>query len=222
MKILNLYAGIGGNRKLWSEEHKITAVEINDKVADVYKDNFPNDKVIVADAHQYLLDHYKEFDFIWASPPCQTHTKLVKFTRHEINIYPDLNLYQEIIFLENFFEGKWVVENVEPYYTPLMPAKNKVDRHLFWANFNIGNFSPPKFLGKKLKSYKGELQSYYGFSLPEKNIYFEGSHDQYKILKNCVHPKTGEYILNCAMGVIYSNNLKQIDLFDNEKSGESR
>ena len=26
MKILNLYAGVGGNRKLWSSEHEITAI----------------------------------------------------------------------------------------------------------------------------------------------------------------------------------------------------
>jgi hypothetical protein len=29
MKILNLYAGIGGNRKLWGDEHEIVAVENN-------------------------------------------------------------------------------------------------------------------------------------------------------------------------------------------------
>lgn len=29
MKILNLYAGIGGNRKLWGNEHQITADEIS-------------------------------------------------------------------------------------------------------------------------------------------------------------------------------------------------
>ena len=28
LKILNLYAGIGGNRKLWGNEHDITAVEL--------------------------------------------------------------------------------------------------------------------------------------------------------------------------------------------------
>ena len=27
MKILNLYAGIGGNRKLWGDEHEVVAVE---------------------------------------------------------------------------------------------------------------------------------------------------------------------------------------------------
>lgn len=29
MKILNLYAGIGGNRKLWGDIHHITAVELD-------------------------------------------------------------------------------------------------------------------------------------------------------------------------------------------------
>jgi DNA (cytosine-5)-methyltransferase 1 len=29
MRILNLYAGIGGNRKLWGDDHEITAVELN-------------------------------------------------------------------------------------------------------------------------------------------------------------------------------------------------
>lgn len=33
MKILNLYAGIGGNRKLWGNEHEITAVELDPDIA---------------------------------------------------------------------------------------------------------------------------------------------------------------------------------------------
>lgn len=67
MKILNLYAGIGGNRKLWGDDHEITAVENVPEIAKIYQDFFPNDKVIVADAHQYLLDHFKEFNFILIS-----------------------------------------------------------------------------------------------------------------------------------------------------------
>ena len=64
MKILNLYAGIGGNRKLWGDEHEIIAVELDPEIATIYQDYFPNDKVIVTDAHKYLLENYKEFDFI--------------------------------------------------------------------------------------------------------------------------------------------------------------
>ena len=74
MKILNLYAGIGGNRKLWGDEDQVTAIEYDENIAAVYQDLWPNDIVIVADAHQYLLDHYHEYDFIWGSPPCPSHS----------------------------------------------------------------------------------------------------------------------------------------------------
>ena len=37
MKILNLYAGIGGNRTLWGDKHEVTAVEINAEIAGIYK-----------------------------------------------------------------------------------------------------------------------------------------------------------------------------------------
>ena len=95
MKILNLYCGIGGNRKLWGDEHEITAVEFEPKIAEKYKALFPNDNVIVADAHQYLLDHYSEFDFIWTSPPCQTHSRANYFINYITNSrYPKMELWQ--------------------------------------------------------------------------------------------------------------------------------
>lgn len=83
MKILNLYAGLGGNRKNWGDEHEVTAVEMEQKIADVYKANFTNDTVIVGDAHEYLLNNADNFDFIWSSPPCQTHSRMMKATRHK-------------------------------------------------------------------------------------------------------------------------------------------
>ena len=46
MKILNLYCGIGGNRKLWGDKHQITAVENNDKIAQIYNDFFPRDFIL--------------------------------------------------------------------------------------------------------------------------------------------------------------------------------
>ena len=69
MKVLNLYAGIGGNRKLW-QDVEVTAVELNPKIAEIYQDLFPDDTVVVGDAHQYLLDHFKEFDFIRCQKGC--------------------------------------------------------------------------------------------------------------------------------------------------------
>lgn len=76
MKILNLYAGIGGNRKLWSlenEDLEITAIEYDENIANIYKDFYPNDEVIVTDAHEYLLNNYANFDFVWSSPPPVKH-----------------------------------------------------------------------------------------------------------------------------------------------------
>ena len=137
MKILNLYACLGGNRYKWDEvtDIEVTAVELDPEAARLYQERFPNDKVIVADAHQYLLDHYKEFDFIWSSPPCPTHSRLVTSNKNKIKMkYPDMKLYQEVIFLDNFFKGKYVVENVIPFYTPLIPSKKR-GRHLYWTNF---------------------------------------------------------------------------------------
>lgn len=235
MKILNLYAGIGGNRKLWGDEHEITAVEYNQEIADVYKNYFPNDTVIVADAHKYLLDHYKEFDFIWASPPCQTHTRMNKnFAKTKNGVgqinprYADMKLYQEIIFLDNFFEGKYCVENVIPYYPPLIPAKQR-HRHLYWCNFLIqstskGNPEKESTVIKKEYRLKGMRKSFikedsasllakkYGFEPIGKNIYIGKNHSPGQLFRNCVDPKEGQYILDCAMGVMRKENVQQTEI----------
>lgn len=133
MKILNLYAGIGGNRKLWGVEHNITAVELDPNIANVYKEFFPNDTVIIGNAHEYLKEYFREFDFIWASPPCVSHSSLnfYNWNMPERLRYPDMSLYQEIIFLQKFFKGKWVIENVKPYYKPLIMPTFQIDRHFF-------------------------------------------------------------------------------------------
>mgnify|MGYP002813972051 CR=1 FL=1 len=146
MKILNLYCGIGGNRKLWTpkgDEHEITAVENDEAIAKIYSDLFPKDKIIIGDAHEYLLKHYKEFDFIWSSPPCQSHSSFrhnicVRFHGTEA-VYPDMTLWQEIIFLRHHAKN-WIVENVKPYYEPLIKPDFILQRHYFWSNQIV----PPK------------------------------------------------------------------------------
>jgi len=192
MKILNLYAGIGGNRKLWGDEYEITAIELDENIAGIYQDFYPNDKVIVGDAHQYLLEHYKEFDFVWSSPPCQTHSSF----RHNICVrfrgtkaeYPDMKLYQEIIFLDKHFDGRWVVENVKPYYKPLIEPTTELQRHLFWSNFNI----PTRELAKdNIRTAQiPQLQEKYGYDLSKYKL-----KNKRQVLRNCVEPMIGEYIL---------------------------
>jgi len=214
MKILNLYAGIGGNRKLWGDDHQITSVELNADVAGVYSRYFPNDEMIIDDAHDYLLRNFDKFDFIWVSPPCQTHSKMarVNFKRYDLRKYFDAKLWQEIVLLQQFAKCKWVVENVTPYYEPLIPPTKKVERHLFWSNFIIGTFKNkncPNFIDAKYDDIKRWL----GYDDFEDKIYLNGNHDYTQILRNCVHPETGFYILNCALNIITKQNEKQTELF---------
>jgi DNA (cytosine-5)-methyltransferase 1 len=206
MKVLNLYAGIGGNRKLW-ENVEVTAVEINPDIAAIYKDFYPKDNVIVGDAHQYLLEHHNEFDFIWSSPPCPTHSKMMNATRHDLIKYPDMALWQEIIFLQYWCKTKYAVENVIPYYKPFLPGQ-EAGRHLFWSNFKITNLNLPTvkdFVKKgresRMVNVKKEVLMDYLDIYITKNIY-DGSHDERKVLRNCVHPKLGEHVLNCARNYV--------------------
>ena len=210
MKILNLYAGIGGNRKLWGDDHEITAVEYNKEIAEIYKENFPNDTVIIGDAHQYLLNNFKQFDFIWSSPPCQSHTRLntASFpSGSKAYVFPDLKLYEEIIFLKQWFKGKYVIENVIPYYTPLI-AGEEVDRHLFWANFKIGNYIVKNKKESHEKAQVPYLEKFLGYDLTN----YKGNNKR-QILRNCVLPETGKYILDRAMNIIIKQDVKQGQFF---------
>lgn len=198
MKILNLYCGIGGNRKLWGNDHEITAIENNPEIAALYKTLYPNDIVIIADAHQYLIDHYKEFDFIWSSPPCPTHSRTNYFTQaiRKVPTYPDMKLWQEIIYLNQFSKQLWVIENVIPYYKSFLPQHIKIGRHLMWSNFEIPVIEMPKNeIGTMMKEYVGT-----------------GKHAHDKSLKdrNAVNPELGLHILNCAMDIKKHSELKQI------------
>jgi len=212
MKILNLYAGIGGNRKLWGNDHDITAVEIREDIAQVYRDYFPGDTVIIADAHQYLLDHYQEFDFIWSSPPCQTHSRAriwaFKNNGKTETKYPDMSLYQEILFLQHYCNSLWLVENVNPFYDPLIPPTKQLGRHLFWSNFTIINkaIKEADIFGGNRK----EWSELHGFDLT--NYKLNSRKDQ--IYRNCVHPETGLHILKCAIEKdSYFKNIRQSQLF---------
>lgn len=194
MKILNLYAGIGGNRKLWGDEHEITAVENEQYIADAYKQLFPNDTVVVADAHQYLLDHFQEFDFIWSSPPCPSHSKLsTSLGGWGLYRFPDMKLYEEIIFLRQFCKGNYAIENVVPYYPPLISPTVELDRHLFWSNRHIGKFTTNRnYSGSITDQSITTLSGSHGIQLPKDTI------NKRKLLRNAVDPKLGLHVFNAV------------------------
>jgi len=199
MNVLNLYAGVGGNRKHW-QDCLITAVESDERIAAVYQRQHPDDMVVVGDAHEYLREHYDEFDFIWSSPPCQTHSKMAKATRHKNRRFPDMALYEEILFLTHFFKGAWVVENVVPYYAPLIRPTKVVGRHVFWSNFDFEAEDvkrPANFIKMANLAGKKALQDWLGIHYDE-NIYYAGNHCPAQVLRNCVHPDLGLQIFMAA------------------------
>jgi len=217
MRILNLYACLGGNRYKWGDEHEITAVEWDEELARLYQERFPNDKVIVADAHQYLLDNYQDFDFIWSSPPCPTHSRARAYNSKYKAQYPDMSLYQQIILLELVskgenprFKGKYVVENVVPYYEPLIQA-HKRGRHLYWTNFNLPNElskrKPPVFGNSTDELNK--LCEFHNYNFKQ----YKGKQSTVKIARNLVEYEAGKTILDTAMGIIKKKDIKQIELF---------
>jgi DNA (cytosine-5)-methyltransferase 1 len=217
MKILNLYACLGGNRLKWDEvakaagiEIEVTAVELDEEAAILYQERFPNDKVILADAHQYLLDNYKEFDFIWSSPPCPSHSR-ARFARKNTTaaIYPDLKLYEEVLFLDNYFTGKYCVENVIPYYEPLIPAQKR-GRHLYWTNFTL-----PNDLNERKSSImegKNEVDKWCEFHDYDFRKY-KGTQRLDKMARNLVDYEAGKTIFEIALGIVNKKESNQIELF---------
>lgn len=192
-RVLNLQSGLGGNRKKW-QNCKVTAVEKNEQIAKVYSRLYSDDEVIVGDAMEYLKNNYRNFDFVWGSPSCQTHSRMMKATRHDVADFPDMSLYQLIIFLDNFYKGDYVIENVVPYYKPLIEPTLRVGRHLFWSNkelFGIQDIKRPKgFINKSNLQGKKEMMDWLGIHF-EENIYVRGNHCPVQVLRNCVHPDLG-------------------------------
>jgi DNA (cytosine-5)-methyltransferase 1 len=216
MKILNLYACLGGNRYKWNEvkeDIEVTAVELDSEAARLYQERFPNDTVIVADAHQYLLDHYKEFDFIWSSPPCPSHSRVrysqAKSERENYKAeYPSMILYEEIIFLENYFKGKYVVENVIPYYNPLIPAQKR-GRHLYWTNFILPKELNCRKIDSKIFNTGGaELQKWHNIDLST----YKGNQRKDKMARNLVDYEAGKTIFETELGIINKSKTKQVTL----------
>ena len=216
-KILNLYACLGGNRYKWDEvaDIEVTAVELDPEAARLYQERFPNDIVIVADAHQFLLDHYKEFDFIWTSPPCPSHSRARYWSSSNYDttteaVYPDMKLYQEIIFLQHYYRtGKWCVENVIPYYEPLIQAQQR-GRHLYWTNFNL-----PKDLKDRrfaISQAKNELKGLCEFHDYDFNKYI-GEQSVINMARNLVDYEAVKTILATAFNFHLAEKDTQTKLF---------
>lgn len=119
-------------------------------------------------------------------------------------------LYQEIIFLQHYFKkGKWVVENVIPYYEPLIPAQKR-GRHLYWANFNLpNNLGDRRFAISSAKQELKGLCEFHDYNFKQYN----GSQPILKIARNLVDYEAGKTIFSTAMGIIDNGKSSQLQMF---------
>ena len=127
--------------------------------------------------------------------------------------YPDMALYQEIIFLDTFFNGKYVVENVIPYYKPLIEAQKR-GRHLYWCNFSLPTEIDRKESRGLISSAYQEVKKLcdlHDIKIEFLNTY-KGKQRKDKIIRNLVDYEVGKIIL--AMGIIRKKDEQQISFLD--------
>jgi len=193
VRILNAFAGIGGNRKLWDgEKHDIVAVESEPEIARAYRSFFPGDTLVEADAFDFIENNFGEFDFIWASPPCPTHSSIRKAGAKNGQYspkMPDSRLYSLVEFLREFFDGHYAVENVaKTWYDPWIKPQ-KSGRHYFWSDFAVPDHDSDQSIERGTVS---DWQDHLGFDLGGFDL------DEKKVLRNCVEPELGLKIFDAA------------------------
>lgn len=208
VKILNLYASLGGNAYKWNrEEVEVTAVELDKELCKLYKKRFPKDKVICSDAHAFLLElaqnnNINEFDFIWSSPPCPSHSRARRANKKAKVIYPDLKLYEEVILLQHNYKGLYCIENVIPYYNKCKPLLNahKRGRHIYFTNFTLPEILSNRKRAKIGDNSKDEIKNLVKFhEIEEEYKAYKGKQRKDKIARNLVDFEAGLTILESAL-----------------------
>ena len=123
--------------------------------------------------------------------------------------FPDMKLYEEILFLKHLYNGKYVIENVIPYYDPLIPAQKR-HRHLYWTNFNLPNVLTNR--EARISTGTSEVKKLCEFH--DYDFYkYKGNQPTNKIARNLVDYEAGKTIFETALGIIKKQNINQTELF---------
>ena len=200
IRLYNGCAGFGANTHLLDRnKYHITHVEMYEDIAIINQKLHKEDIVIIGDAYQYFQENHTNFDVAWFSPNCQSHSRMVKATKHNVNKIPDMTgIYGLMVFLKHFYKGDWIIENVVPFYKPLVDPSLRVGRHIFWSNkelFGIEDIKRPKgFINKTTIEGANELKKWLGLDF-EGYVYYKGNHCPAQTLRNCIHPLLGKQII---------------------------
>lgn len=218
VKILNLYSGIGGNRELWGNEHDITAVELDEKRASKYQLLFPYDTVIVADAHEYLLDNFRDFDFIWSSPPCQTHSRANYFLNNGVanknqrsKVMNKFDLYKlSVVARLAGVEPRTLTAAVKKYKktgeaTPTLSQVND-----FLANFQDDDLIYDVLATSQMQSYLADLRRMKDFTNENRENWTTGRILSVALLEFW-HSKSVARCTKCETAICYPDEIVSIE-----------
>jgi len=150
----------------------------------------------------YLVDNFPLYDFIWARPPCQSHSRMLAGGQNRKPRLTDMSLWQVILFCQQYVEVPWCVENVVPRYKPFIEPTGEASRHLFWSNYSM-DFPPqidaqPPVWDKCNLEGKAEMEQWLGLG-ETPTLYYTGNHNPVQVLQNCLHPELGKWALECAL-----------------------
>ena len=128
-----------------------------------------------------------------------------KFSKLYANNYKAYNLKDIWLFVK----GGFVVENVIPYYKPLILAQKK-GRHLYWSSFKLPNDINER--KSSIMEGKDEVTQWCKFHDYDFRKY-KGEQRTDKMARNLVDYEAGRTILETYLGIQRSKDVKQTSLF---------
>jgi len=109
LRILDLFCGVGGvvrgfHKYLQEQgvEYEYYAVDTDRRILIAHELLNPNSITVCRDAYGFTDEELKGYDFIWASPPCETHSHLNFYNWNDPKKFkePDMRLYELILRLQ--------------------------------------------------------------------------------------------------------------------------